>query len=484
MAQTLALDWLLASPGERPAQHGAQLTLDAGRITQIIATAAPGNGLIALPGLANAHDHARALRNSVLGSFDKPLESWLFYLGVVPGIDPYLAAATSFARSAMRGCGRVMVHYTRMQGLTDLVTESRAVARAATDTGVRVGYAVAMRDRQPIAYADNAVVLATLPPEIREAVQWRLASAPKPVAEQMALVEDIAGACHGPGFNVQYGPQAVQWCSDELLRAIAAASARNGRQVHMHMLETRYQREWADKAYPDGIFNYLRDIGLLSPRLTLAHCTHCRPEELDMIAAAGVVISVNTSSNLGLRSGIAPVAEMLRRGCRVAMGLDGLALDEDDDALREVRLLYHLHKGTGYEVAMTPAQAWRLAARHGRYAVSGLSCEGGIAAGGPADLLLLDGNTLADDRLFGSVDTFDYVMARANASHIRALIVDGERIVENGNITGIDYPELMRQMMEELRGRLKPDDAWPGVVRKLDAALKPFYLQGRHLGCA
>jgi cytosine/adenosine deaminase-related metal-dependent hydrolase len=202
-----------------------------------------------------------------------------------------------------------------------------------------------------------------------------------------------------------------------------------------------------------------------------------------MIAAAGAVISVNTSSNLGLRSGIAPVAEMLRRGCRVAMGLDGLALDEDDDALRELRLLYHLHKGNGYDVAVTPAQAWQLAARHGRYAVSGIRCEGGVAAGEPADLLLLDGDTLAGDRLFGHVDSFDYVMARATASHIRALYVDGERIVADGRATGVDYAELMRQLMDELRARLKPDDAWPGVVRKLDAALKPFYLQGRHLGC-
>ena len=33
-----------------------------------------------------------------------------------------------------------------------------------------------------------------------------------------------------------------------------------------------------------------------------------------MIGARGTTISVNTSSNLGLRSGIAPLAEMVRRG--------------------------------------------------------------------------------------------------------------------------------------------------------------------------
>ena len=124
-----------------------------------------------------------------------------------------------------------------------------------------------------------------------------------------------------------------------LSERIAQASADTGRQVHMHLLETRYQREWADHAFPQGIVAYLRDIGLLGPRLTLAHCTWARPEELALIAESGACIAVNTGSNLGIRSGIAPLAQMLAAGCRVAMGLDGLALDEDDDALRELRLL-------------------------------------------------------------------------------------------------------------------------------------------------
>ena len=84
-------------------------------------------------------------------------------------------------------------------------------------------------------------------------------------------------------------------------------------------LETRYQRAWADTEFPDGIVSYLDAIGLLSPRLTLAHCTWARPDELELIAERGATISVNTSSNLGIRSGIAPLAEMVRRGCRVAL---------------------------------------------------------------------------------------------------------------------------------------------------------------------
>ena len=475
-------DWLLARPGD-PAQRGAAIRIEGGRIAAVETAAPTGNGLIALPGLANAHDHARAFRTTAFGAFDKPLEGWLFYLGVVPGVDPYLAAATSLARSAMRGVGRVMVHYTRAQGLTDPLTEAMAVARAARDVGTHVGFAVALRDRQPLAYAESAQVLPHLPAAIRDSVAARLAGPQPAPAAQMALADEIAAACQGDGFNVQYGPNAVQWCSDELLGLVAEASARHGRQVHMHLLETRYQREWADHAYPGGIVAHIKALGLLSPRLTLAHCAHARPGELEMIAESGAVIAVNTSSNLSLRSGIAPVAEMLRRGCKVAMGLDGCAFDEDDDALREMRLLYHLHKGLGYEVAMTQAQGFALACRHGRQAVSGIAGAGTVEAGEPADLLLLDGHTLMEDHIFDDVPVLDFVLARANATHVRQVIVAGKTIVSDGVATGVDYPALMAELMAQLKSKLDPADTWRATVQSLDAALKPFYLQGRHFGC-
>lgn len=472
----------MARPGETE-QHGAKLHYDGVRIAAVESADATGNGLIALPGLANAHDHARAIRSSALGAFDKPLESWLFYLGVVPGVDPYLTAATSLARSALRGVGRVMVHYTRQQGLTDPVTEAKTVARAARAVGTCVGFAVAMRDRHPLAYAASDQVLTQLPEVIRKTVAARLDGPLHPPAVQLALADEIAQACHRNGFNVQYGPNGVQWCSDELLGLIADSSGRTGRQVHMHFLETRYQREWADSAYPNGIVAHIQELGLLSPRLTLAHCTWARPDELDMIAASGAVIAVNTSSNLGLRSGIAPVAEMLKRGCKVAMGMDGLGFDEDDDALREMRLLYHLHKGWGYDVAVTPAQGFALACRHGRQAVSGIACAGTIEPGEPADLLVLDGSSLMEDRLFDDVPVLDFVLSRANASHVKKVIVGGNTIVDDGVATGVDYPVLMAEMMMQLRSKIDEDDTWRTTVQSLDAAMKPFYLQGRHFGC-
>ena len=149
----------------------------------------------------------------------------------------------------------------------------------------------------------------------------------------------------------------------------------------MHLLESRYQRAWADQAYPGGVVQHLDSIGLLSPRLTLAHCVWARTDELELLALRGVTIVVNNSSNLHLRSGVAPVAQMLELGCRVAMGLDGKAFDEDDDALREMRLSHLLHAGTGFQLTPSREQLLRLVFVNGRLSVTNVDDGGTVSAG-------------------------------------------------------------------------------------------------------
>ena len=308
-----------------------------------------------------------------------------------------------------------MMHYTRAQGFTDLPTEAAEVARAARDVGVRVGFAVSIRDRNPLVYGDSEPVLSMLPAIARAEIEQRLLRPPLSPQAYVALVDDVAAAAAGPMFDVQYGPNGVQWCSDALLEAIAEASARTGRRVHMHLLETRYQRAFADANYPGGIVKHLDAIGLLSSRLTLAHCVWARPEELDLLAVRGVTLVNNNSSNLHLRSGMAPVARMVERGCRVALGIDGSALDEDDDSLRELRLAHLLHVGTGFRTAVSRQQALRMAFGNGRFSVTNVDDGGAITAGAPADLLLLDWAALDDDRLVEALDPLDLLFSRATA---------------------------------------------------------------------
>lgn len=432
---------------------------------------------LVIPALVNAHDHARPSMSS-FGASGMPLETWIArsVFGTPP--DPYLAAAASLARSARAGCGAVMVHCTRPSGTMPVLDEARAIARAAAGVGVRIAFALAVRDQNPLVYGDSAAVLDALAPDERRTVEDLFIRPAMPPAAYLELVEAIHDAIAGPMVDVQFGPAGVQWCSTALLQAIAEQSARTGRRVHMHLLETKYQRAWANQALLDGVVRHLRDIGLLSDRLALAHCTHARPDELDMIAEAGAAIVTNASSNLHLHSGLAPIADAHRRGCAVAVGVDGLALDEDDDAVRELRLVQMLHGGVGFDRTWSRAGFLAMAVRTGRRVV-GAPGVGTLAPGEPADFMVLDMDALDRDAIM-PVDPLDMLFARGNAGAVCDVVVAGRTVVREGHVTGVDLPAIEAELRELYRANVPRFQALGRAWRPLERGVEAWF---RAEGC-
>jgi cytosine/adenosine deaminase-related metal-dependent hydrolase len=466
----------LIEAADKPLVSRRQIQIDQDKINavHIAAAAADSEQLFVLPALCNAHDHGRAVRTSSVNASGKPLESWIQYQALIPSVDPYLAAVVTLSRSALGGVGVVMMHLTKPQGLTDLPTEAAAIARAARDVGVRVGFAVAIRERNPLIYAPSEQVLSTLPAQARAQIESLLRKPLSP-KEYIALVDEVAAAAAGPVFDVQYGPNGVQWCSDALLSAIAEASQRTGRRIHMHLLETRYQRAWADATHPGGVVKHLDSLGLLSPRLTLAHCVWAQPDELELLAERGVTIAMNTSSNLHLRSGIAPASRMVEAGCRIAIGLDSSALDDDDDALRELRLWHLMHVGNGFKVAVNREQTLRAAFANGRLSVTNKDDGGAVRAGAPADLLLLDWAAIDEDRLQEDIDPLVLVLTRATARHIRELIVGGRTIVKDGSVVGVDAEAARAEVMSRVRHAMPDKASLAATLPLLERAIAKHY---------
>lgn len=457
----------------------ATIAYAGGLITEVsagVATVPQANHLV-IPALVNAHDHARPSMTS-FGASGMPLESWILRSAFGTPPDAYLAAAVSLARSARAGCGGAMIHYTRPSGKLPIVDEAIAIGKAANDVGIRIAFALAVRDQNPLVYGDSADVLSKLSDEDRGTIQ-DLFIRPSPSAtEYLDRVDAIHAAIAGPMIDVQYGPAGVQWCSHALLEAIAERSAATGRRVHMHLLETIYQRQWADRTFPDGVVRFLKDIGLLSERLTVAHCIHARPEELDMIAEAGATIVTNFSSNLHLHSGFPPIADAHRRGCRVAVGIDGVALDEDDDAIREMRLVQMAHGGLGFDRAWSRREFLSLAVRNGRRSI-GAPGAGLLIAGEAADFITLDIDQLDRDAIM-PVDPIDMLFARGNSSCVREVIVNGRTICRDGKLTGVDLDAMEAEIRGMYRANVPQFRALERAWKPLEGALAQWF---RHQGC-
>ncbi len=438
----------------------------------------------ALPALADAHDHGRGLPTLAFGAHDQALELWIAALALQPRMDSGLLTTLALAKLARSGVSGA-VHCHNTQDPAALVEECLAAARAAAAIGVRLGLAVPLADRNRLGYGPDEAVLALVPTSQRSAVAARWGSPPPSVSTQLDAVEAIAAGVAADGLDalvsVQYCPVGPQWCSDELLAGVAEASARTGRRVHTHLFETRYQREWAEAAHPGGLLHHLDALGLVSDRLTIAHGVWLDDDELALLAERGVVVSINSTSNLRLRSGTARVQRMLELGVRVAMGLDGMSLDDDEDALREARLLHLLHHGVGLDRGIDAATVLRAATTTGPVAVAGDGGWGRLEPGAPADVVLLDGDALGADLVDGADhDLATVVLARARARHVRHLVVGGREVVRDGVVLGVDEASVAAEVAAISRAAGAAHAAAAPAVAALQAGLQQFYGDGAH----
>jgi len=477
----------LLRPGREGAARGLRIAID-GALFGSIETSAQsktgdlgGPGMLALPALANAHDHGRGLRPSAYGVADDAVELWVPGTYMLPPLDPYLVAAVALGRMAESGVASIMhCHLFRLP--ERLMAEAEAVARAARAVGVRVAFAAPLRDRHRLGYGDDDAILGCMDPACRDAVAAQFQRPLPPAREQLAVIGEIARRFAGDLFHVQYGPIGVEWCSDALLEAVAAESVRTGLRVHMHLLESKTQREWADHAYPRGIVQHLDRVGLLSPRLAVAHGVWLRPEECALLAERGVAVSVNATSNLRLRSGVAPMAAMRQARLSVGLGMDSLSIDDDDDMLRELRLAWRLHRGFGLDETLDKAALFEAAMRQGPAIVTGEKNFGAIEPGAAADILLLDYAAMTRDAIDDVCDETEVVLARAMQEHVRALVVAGRTVIADGKLAGLDLRAAERELTAAARRHGPALAAQHPTLGAFQDGLRRFYRSGGHTG--
>jgi 5-methylthioadenosine/S-adenosylhomocysteine deaminase len=359
----------------RPVSGRADLVVAGGtieRLAPLHPVGQPGGTvLVLLPLFVNAHDHGRGTGNVAAGIPDGPLEEWIGALRHHPPSNP--EALVGQGCDLMRASGVAASVICPNPQNDDTGAEVIAAAEAVTSRGVRAAIVYPMAD-----------TMGDVQGRSRDAAGWGAAE----VARRLAEVEEIAAKFEGPLMDVQLGPTGPQWVSEATLAAVGRHAEETGRRVHMHLLESRRQREWADATYPEGIVALLDRVGLAGPGVCFAHGAQLRPDEMAALAERGCVLSLNASSNMRLCSGTAPVALARQSGVMVAAGLDGLGLADDADYWTEMRLLRGIQQAQTGRTVDAETLITDLAAG-GRRAL-GRAAPVAPAPGRPADFVLVD----------------------------------------------------------------------------------------------
>lgn len=479
-ARVVNAEWVFSSPGriDPLSFHLIEFESDFIRAVEPQRGSRSGFGRAAFPSLVNAHDHGRGLRSAAYGAADAALEVWIPSLAMLPEVDLYTCTVVAFGRLALSGVSAIS--HVHIPGGGDAVAEAEAVARAARDVGVRIAYALPVVDTNAFVYGGPEAICSCHRPEDWAIIRgWADHSVPATV--QMDEVDAISRACESALFNVQYGPAGPQWVTETGLEALAERSENDGRRVHMHLLESPVQRKWSDAHYPGGILVYLDSIGLLSERLTLAHCVWVTEAEMALLAKRGATAVLNTSSNLRLRSGIAPARKMAEAGLRFAFGLDGLAFNDDEDALFELRLLSALHAAKGLDNdGLSRAQVWKAATEHGRFTIDGMQSGSVLRAGMDGDLMVLDVAAMIEDGALGQCDPLEIALARASRRHVCDVFVAGKQVVADGRLLGVDLEAAEAELLGMARVAVASSDRSRSLLERHLDVVRNHYKSGGH----
>ena len=431
-----------------------------------------GPDIVAIPGLVNAHHHV-GLTPLQLGSPDHPLELWFASRLALRDVDLRLDTLFSAFEMVASGVTTVQHLHSRAPGGPDRVLAAAgAVIEAYREVGMRASYSMALRDQNRLVYGDDADFTASLPEALRPEMAAYFTRFTLPLAEQIALFEAIRGlAGEDPRIAVQVAPANLHWLSDTALGAAADLSARHGLPMHMHLLETPYQKAYAQRRTGGSALAHLHRLGLTGPRLTLGHGVWMTEDDIDLCAQTVTRLCHNCSSNLRLKSGIAPVNRFLAAGIPVALGMDEAGINDDRDMLQEMRLVLRQHRQPGIETPHpSPAQVLRMATEHGAGTTPFGASIGRLSPGCFADAVLFDWPRVTRPWQSTDIPVADVLVQRARTDAVKTVLVGGEVIYQDGRFAGLDRDAVL----DEIAARLaRPLTAEEEARRVLSRAVFP-----------
>ena len=420
-----------------------------------------GRGRVAVPGFINAHHHV-GLTPFQLGARDQPLELWFPERLAMRDVHPRLDTLFSALEMIASGVTTVQHLHSRAPGDTEAVlARANGIIEAYVELGMRASYSFAFRDQCRMVYADDAEFVARLPASLQGPAAAYLGGFALPLDDQIAVFDALRKQWSGhPLIGIQLAPSNLHWLSDRALESTARVAEETGAPMHMHLLETPYQAEYARRRMGGSALRHIDSFGLLGPKLTIGHGVWMTEEDVALAAERGACLCHNCSSNLRLKSGRADLAAFLDSGMPVALGIDEAGINDDRDMLQEMRLALTLHRSPGHDSRHpTAPEILRMATEHGAATTPFAGRIGRIAQDRLADLVLIDWDAVTYPHQDSTMPLVDVLLRRAKPAAVETVLIGGRIVYHQGRFEGVDRARILEQIARDLGGQKSAADA-------------------------
>ncbi len=438
-----------------------------------------GPRFLVMPGMTNAHHHGRGVSTFQMGTVDGCLETWIVEGWGRRTVDWRLITLYTAIQMIKSGTTTVMYNHPRTP-TSGMVEECDEVLRGFGGAGMRTAFSVYYRGQNRVVYHDDDAFLSGLPADLAGAVRQYVAATDLSEDDYFSFFESFREG-HGPEatgglVSVLLSPSNVQWASDAFFFRTKELASQYNAAVHMHLVESWYQKEFGVRTWGKTPVAHLADLGFLGPELSCAHSVWLTDSDIELLADAGTTVCHNPSSNLRLKNGIAPVNAMLAGGVNVAMGTDSTAINDDDDMLQEMRLASKLHRQPGLErPALDSHQALRLTTANAARPTGFDGRIGVLEPGRYADMVLLDWEAMTAPYFEGTgdsaADAVNAVVYRGKSAHVDTVIINGQVVLREGRSAIADEEAITAELREQLARPIEPETV---ATRQMGARLLPY----------
>ncbi|KAK2604754.1 hypothetical protein N8I77_007655 [Diaporthe amygdali] len=264
-------------------------------------------------------------------------------------------------------------------------------------------------------------------------------------------------------------------------QAIGIACHEHGINLTMHCAEASRDREIYRECYEGRTpVQFCEDAQLAGPgfKTVLAHMVHLdNATDLPLIARnQGMSVAHNPTSNCKLASGVAAVPDMLAAGVNVSLGTDGAPCNNTYDMFREMHLASTLQAGTRMKADVLPATTvLEMATINGAKALGLDEDVGSLEKGKKADFVVvgvpLSATPFEEAQIVeGGIDPVTVVVHSCTAADVETVVVDGNLVVENGQLVHMGEDEIVHNARTAIRGvrersgvKARPTAGW--VIR-------------------
>lgn len=432
-----------------------------------------GSDRLALPGFVNAHYHSHD--TLLKGCFETiPLEFWVLH--ALPPAYPKRSNEEVFARTLIGAAECLRYGITTVQDmLTIYPFDSRhleTVLDAYDRIGIRVVFAPQFGDIRGIERVPHwrSGIPAQYLARLGASVEPFAAAHPVDLVEQHYL----AHRDRYPRVTWGVGPTSPEFCTPELLGRVRELSQRHGLPVFTHINESK-SMALAGRVYMPEFngsqVDYLGHVGLLGPKLSLAHSVWMTAKEIERIAATGTNVVVNPVGNLKTKSGIAPIREFLEAGVNVGIGCDNCSCSDSQNMFQALHLFASLPAVTNpLPGAPSAKDAIKAATIAGARALGLDGQVGALQPGMKADLALID---ITEPSFVPLNSVARQVVFTESGASVDTVIVDGRIVMQGRKLRTIDEADIRTAVKVAMPGLHADLDA----VRQRLEAIEPYLLK-------